>query len=253
MLALTKAALLSGLLLTPTLALAASHPVSAANSQNPPSIKLLAQRLFPQSQIDAIEPTPIPGVYEIRAGQSLLYMDTTGRYVIIGELYDFTTKKNLTAQRMASVSTLKFSTLPLDLAIHLGPKNATRHVVVFDDVDCPFCRKFHEETLPGLLKDGVAVHVFLYPLTSLHPQAEAKSRAIWCSADRAAALDAVLRDMPIESPSASCTTPLQTIRELAGRLNVTGTPVIILDNNERIDGFVDHQTLTARWKTPERR
>lgn len=253
MLRLAKAALLSGLLLTPALALAASHPVSTADHQQPPSLKVLAQRLFPQSQIDAIEPTPISGLYEIRSGQSLLYMDTTGRYVIIGELYDFTAKKNLTAQRMATVHTLKFNTLPLDLAIQLGPKNATRRIAIFDDVDCPFCRKFHEETLPALLKDGVAAYVFLYPLTSIHPQAEAKSRAVWCSADRAAALHAAFHDTPLENPPAPCTTPLQAIRELAGRLGIAGTPVIMLDNNERFDGFADYQTLTARWKTSERR
>ena len=54
-------------------------------------------------------------------------------------------------------------------AIHLGPTKPTKRIAVFEDVDCPFCKKFHADTLPGLLEDGVGVEVFLLPLPQLHP------------------------------------------------------------------------------------
>jgi len=233
------------------------------------SLKELAQRLFPQATVDAVERTPVPGLYEVRSGRTILYMDESGRYVLIGELYDFQGRKNLTAERLLALRTIRFDELPLHLAIPLGPRDATRRLAVFDDVDCPFCRRFHTEVLPGLLQDGIRVYVFLYPLTSLHPQAEAKSEAIWCSADRARALDAAMRGeashaasqdppSPPATPGGSahgrrCDSPLASIRALATRLGVTGTPTLVLDTGELVEGFIDRDALQARWQGPRRR
>lgn len=226
-------------------------PLSRATDTPPTQLRMHAQRLFPQSRIDAIAHTPIPGLYEIISGQSILYMDATGRYVLIGELYDFTAKKNLTAERGLTLNTVRFSDLPFGSAIRLGPKDGTRQLAVFDDVDCPYCRKFHSEVLPALLKDGVTVHVFLYPLSGLHPEAEAKSKKIWCSDNRVAALEATMSGTPPESPSGDCPNPLHTIKALATTLGISGTPTLILDNNVRVEGFVDYDTLMARWQTRE--
>src|SRR5574337_481833 len=84
-----------------------------------------AQRLFPQSRIDAVQPTPLPGLYEVRSGKSILYMHEQGRYVLIGDLYDFQARKNLTAERLVSTRAVRFEDLPLQHAIRLGPEQAT--------------------------------------------------------------------------------------------------------------------------------
>src|SRR5574341_1631630 len=96
-----------------------------------------AQRLFPQSRIDAVQPTPIPGLYEVRSGRSILYMHENGRYVVIGDLYDFQARKNLTAGRLLSTRAIRFEDLPLQHAIRLGPEQGTHKLAVFDDPDCP--------------------------------------------------------------------------------------------------------------------
>ncbi len=206
-----------------------------------------AQRLFPQAKIDSVERTPLSGLYEVRSGRTVLYMDESGRYVFVGELYDFTGRKNLTAERLLNLAAVRFDDLPLQHAIRLGPANGTRRLAVFDDVDCPFCRRFHQEVVPRLLDDGTAVYVFLYPLASLHPHAEAKSRAIWCSKDRAASLEAALADRLQVSQVGGCETPLAAIREVAGRLGISGTPAIVLDTGEIVGGFMGYDALMARW------
>lgn len=224
-----------------------SAPAPAATA---PSLKELAQRLFPQAEVDSVEPSAISGLYEVRSGRSILYMDGTGRYVLVGELYDFTARKNLTAQRVLSLPGPRFEDLPLASAIRLGPEHGTRRLAIFDDVNCPFCRKFHDEVLPALLQEGVTVYVLLYPITS--PQAEAKSQAVWCSADRVAALAAAMRDAPLPTPAEPCHTPLPEIRALGTKLGVGGTPTLILDTGDRIEGFVSHDALLAKWQAARR-
>lgn len=218
------------------------------------SLQELAQPLFPHATINGVAPTPIPNLYEVRAGKSIVYMDATGRYVLVGELYDFSTRKNLTAQKLLALNALNLDELPLEYAIHLGPAHATKRVAVFEDVDCAFCQKFHRDVLPDLLRDGVGVAVFLLPLSDLHPQAELKSRHIWCSEDRPAALRAVMeRFAPAVGLAPACNTPLAEIAKAAQTLGITGTPTFVFDTGLRVDGFLSYDALMARWQSSARR
>jgi len=217
------------------------------------SLQELAQRLFPHATINGVAPTPIPNLYEVRAGKSIVYMDTGGRYVLVGELYDFATRKNLTAQKLLALNAVNFDELPFEYAIHLGPAHATKRVAVFEDVDCPFCRKFHTDTLPALLWDGVGVAVFLLPLSDLHPQAELKSRHIWCSEDRPAALRAIMeRTAPLVGLAPTCDTPLVEVAKTAQALGIAGTPTFVFDTGLRVDGFLTYDALMARWESSAR-
>lgn len=213
-----------------------------------------AQRLFPQSRIDAVQPTPIPGLYEVRSGRSILYMHEHGRYVVIGDLYDFQARKNLTAERLLSSRAVRFEDLPLQHAIRLGPEQGTHKLAVFDDPDCPFCRRFHQEVLPDLLRNRVTVYVFLYPLERLHPDAKAKSEAIWCSQDPARSLEAAFagQDAQATRPSQACATPIAAIQALGATLGVTGTPTFVLENGEMVEGLATSTTLLAKLTQPQK-
>ena len=59
----------------------------------------------------------------------------------------------------------------------LGDSNAKVTVIEFSDYQCPFCKKFYEETLPQLKKDyintGKVKLIYRdYPLSSIHPKAQ---------------------------------------------------------------------------------
>lgn len=66
-----------------------------------------------------------------------------------------------------------------------GDKNAPVTIVEFSDFQCPFCRKFWGETYSQLKKDyidtGKVKLVFRdFPLSSIHPMAEASAEASEC-------------------------------------------------------------------------
>lgn len=192
--------------------------------------------------IDAILPTPIPGVFEIQfrtpEGVQVIYSDSTGNYAIQGNIYDFRSDRNLTEERLRKLNVVKFDELPLDLAVKIKRGNGKRVLAMFSDPYCPYCQQF-EKTLQQI--DDITIYVFMYPI--IRPQNADHSKAVWCSPDRAKAwLDlALLAKRP--AAAATCDNPVDKVLELGRSMRVNSTPTMILANGERIAGGLPAQDL----------
>ena len=69
----------------------------------------------------------------------------------------------------------------------LGPDDAPITIVEFSDFQCPFCRRFHDETYQALLDAYPGQIRFVYrnlPLTSIHPAAMPSAVASLCANDQ---------------------------------------------------------------------
>ncbi len=74
----------------------------------------------------------------------------------------------------------------------LGPADAPITIVEFSDFQCPFCRRFHDETYQALLDAYPGQIRFVYrnlPLTSIHPNAMDAAVASLCANDQNAYWD----------------------------------------------------------------
>ncbi len=74
----------------------------------------------------------------------------------------------------------------------LGPDDAPIVIVEFSDFQCPFCRRFHDETYDALLNAYPGQIRFVYrnlPLTSIHPDAMPSAIASLCANDQNAYWD----------------------------------------------------------------
>jgi thiol:disulfide interchange protein DsbC len=60
-------------------------------------------------------------------------------------------------------------------------------VLVFTDVDCPYCRKLHEE-LSELQANGIAVRYVAFPRSAPETKASKTIAAVWSASDRRSAL-----------------------------------------------------------------
>ncbi|HUG53158.1 MAG TPA: thioredoxin domain-containing protein [Vicinamibacteria bacterium] len=74
----------------------------------------------------------------------------------------------------------------LDDAAALGSADAPVAIVEFSEYQCPFCKRFHEQTLPRIkeryIDTGKVRYVFRdFPLGSIHPQARAAAVAANCA------------------------------------------------------------------------
>ena len=98
-------------------------------------------------------------------------------------------------------------------------------------------------------RKDIAFYIKLYPLTKIHPEAYEKSKAIVCEKSLALLEDAYQKK-PV--PKATCDTKVidENIR-LAGKLGISGLPLLILPDGKTIPGFVDAKTLLTRVPAPQ--
>jgi thiol:disulfide interchange protein DsbC len=199
--------------------------------------KNLGERYPQLKNIDEVNKTGIPGVFELRVnGADILYTDALGNYLIQGTLIDTKTRKDLTQERIDKLTAIKFDALPFKDAFTIVRGNGKRKLVVFEDPNCGYCKRF-ERDLQSV--DNVTIHMFLYPI--LGPDSAERSRAIWCSKDPAKAWqDWMVRDQQPPPASAACDAAALTRNVEIGRnFKITGTPTLVFVNGTRVPGAVD--------------
>lgn len=206
---------------------------------------------MPGTPIKSTLPTVIDGLYEVVAGDNVLYVDTTGRYLVIGSIYDLKEDKDLSAARRAQVSQTSetsgapqpstvIDAMPLDAAITVG--TGDRSLTVITDPGCAWCRRLWLESLNSL--SGVRVHHLLLSRT---PEA----LGILCARDPGAALgrafevSATTAKTPV--PSTECRSEAQAkiarVARFAERIGAVGTPVLIRDDGVIHAGFLGRDAL----------
>lgn len=224
------------------LAAAATLGCTAQADQTTDKLKATLQSRLPEIQIKSISKAPIAGLYEVNLGTQMVYSDASGDYVIAGDLVDTKTRSNMSEARLADLNKVDFASLPLDHAVKVVKGNGSRRIAVFSDPNCPYCKQL-ETTLKSV--DNITVYTFLYPVLS--PDSMAKSKAIWCSPDRAKTWESWMLDRHAPASAvANCdTTALEKNLALGHGLNVTGTPTVILPDGRRLPGAVSATELNS--------
>ncbi len=192
--------------------------------------KAIATMYGPNAKVTEVRKAEAPGLYEVRIGNDVLYSDEKGNYLIQGDLLDVKNRKNLTEQRRNKLSQIKFSELPLDLAVKTVRGNGKRVFATFEDPNCGYCKKLAREMV-GMT--DITMYTFLYPI--LNADSGEKAKAIWCSTDRSKAWNSYMVSGTAPAPG-TCETPVDKVVALGQKLNVRGTPTIFLANGERIPG-----------------
>lgn len=202
---------------------------------------------------DSVRRTAYGGLFEVVFGTEIYYTDQSAAFVIAsqpprGGLIDTKTRENVTQTRLDELMRVDFAKLPLDQAVRLRVGKGTRQFVTFEDPNCPFCRKLHND-LRGM-KD-VTIYVFLYPILS--QESFEKSRNIWCARDRAAAWNAAMLDgRPPPAAGADCKDPLKQNLQLGQRLGIGGTPTLIFQDGSRMPGAASVDEIEKRLAAVKR-
>jgi thiol:disulfide interchange protein DsbC len=218
------------------------HAATAATPSSDAAalIKKSIESRFPGAHVLDIQPSAVPGLYELFMGDQIVYTDPTGDYLVMGPLIDTQTHTNLTEARLDDHGKIDFNQLPLDRAIKIVKGNGTRTLAMFSDPDCPFCQELERSLVPV---NNVTLYVFLYPIASLHPQSPAKAHAIWCAKDRAAAWNQWMHEKKLP-PAASCAgDPLDALQKLGDSLHINSTPTMFLANGHRVAGAISTEEL----------
>lgn len=186
-------------------------------------------------KVDEVRRTPVPGIWEVRLGSDLIYVDERGQYAFVNEqLVEMRTNRSLTQERIDQLTAVKWDELPLNIALKQVNGKGQRVVAVFEDPNCVHCRNTRRE----LNKiDNLTIYTFTLPI--LAADSEKKVRQAWCAPDRVKAWSELMVDGKMPANPGTCTdAPIEKVVELARKLRVQGTPTLIFANGKRIPGGV---------------
>ncbi len=204
--------------------------------------------VFPNAKVISVGQAPVKGLWEVylQSGNAkgIIYIDYSKKNFFSGAIVDIKAKKNLTQERAMELNKIDVSKIPLDDAIVMGDKNAQYKVIVFDDPDCPYCKKLHEEIKKVLAKrKDIAFMIKFFPLPMHGEDAYRKSKIMICEKS-AKLLDDNFEGKPI--PQQECKTKaleddakkiLENNSKLASEFGITGTPALIMPDGRLIPGY----------------
>ena len=200
------------------------------------------------AKIESVKETPYGGLYEVRVAGDILYTDKKGEFLVIGQVYDVKSSRNLTRERIDEVNKIKFSDLPLEMALKQVKGNGKRVIAVFEDPNCGYCKRLRQTTLNEI--DNVTIYTFMYNILS--QDSFTKSKNIWCAPNRNKAWDdwMINGKVPPAAPAA-CESPNDKVLALGQKLRITGTPAIFFSDGTRIPGAIDLKSLEAKFDSLE--
>lgn len=194
------------------------------------TVRAAVARLAPQVKVDVVQESSVPGFHEAIVGNQFLYVSTDGRLVLDGSAFDAANQRDLTEAARARQRLAGLARIGADKRIVFAPAKATRRVTVFTDIDCPFCRRFHEQ-IARYNALGIAVEYVFLPL-DIHPGADRKAEAVWCAKDRQAAFTAAMGGA--DTGTATCANPVAETTRVAREIGISGTPTTLAPDGSRI-------------------
>ena len=206
------------------------------------SVKKAVEAAYPKFKVESVTKTPYAGLYEVFMGGQIIYTDEKLTFLIAeGHIVDPKTKKDLTESRLADLMKIDFNSLPLDQAIKVVKGNGSRKLVVFSDVDCPYCKRLEQNELVNLT--DVTIYTFLYPIVQLHPDSANKSKLIWCAQNRTKAWNDWIFNNQLPKAAGNCDVPLERIGDLARKYGVNSTPTLFFMDGKRMLGAQPYKEI----------
>jgi thiol:disulfide interchange protein DsbC len=214
-------------------------PVSKDKPVVNPITSLLKQQLN-GVEIGNPEPTPLANIHQAKVGPDYAYLSSDGRYALIGELIDLKAGTNLTEQsksrdRIKLIESFEQS----QMTVFPAKGKTTGILTILTDTDCPFCQKLHKE-LPSLQAAGITVRYIPFPRGGNRGKGYADLKSVWCAEDRRTAMDIAKGVVPGKLGPGDCeaATAVDQGYKLGIEIGVRGTPAIIMQNGQIIEGYL---------------
>lgn len=193
-----------------------------------------------------ITKSPVDGLYQVQLGLTVVYMSADGQHMLNGSMIDVKTNKDLTSAAQAKTRKAMMAKLDeKDMIVY--PADKPKHTItVFTDIDCPYCRKLHNE-IPALNDAGVTVRYLAFPRSGVMDRngqltkSYLKSVSVWCADDRAKVMDDAMNGLNPEPKK--CDNPVISHLKQTQEFNVNGTPNIIFDDGRLVGGYAPAKDL----------
>jgi len=204
--------------------------------------------------VTSVKPAPARGLFEVlftkAGGVGLVFVDFAKKHLLQGMVIDLQTKEPVAAHDKELPKPKQFTgvdpkLIPVQHAFTIGNPKGSKKIYVFTDPDCPYCRSLHPELqkLEKLMPD-LAIHIMLYPLQQLHPQAYDKARVILSSKSRQN-LDKAFEGKELPKPKGGAgKAAVDALIAFAQEQGVSATPTILLPDGKLYQGPRDAASIS---------
>lgn len=205
---------------------------------------------MPGLEVSSVAETPLEGFFELVIDGQIYYVDQTAEYLVDGSLIQLSSRTNLTEGRLGGIHASLIDEMGESNMLIYEPEEASdRSITVFTDISCGYCRRLHEG-MDTLLESGVRVRYLLFPRAGLGSQAHKDLESVWCADNPQEAMTSAKQGGRIVAKS--CDNPIEAHVALAEQIGLRGTPLIYLDNGERIPGFREPDVIAEMINTSEK-
>ena len=220
-------------------------PTEFAFAQTEQQIKTdIQKKLGVNAKVRSVTAAPVSGLYEVLVGNEIFYTDTSGKYLIQGEIIELASGKNITEQRQADLNRIKWADLNQANAFKTVRGNGMRQLAVFSDPNCGYCKRL-EKSMQQL--DNVTIYTYLIPILS--PDSAQKSKQIWCSSDPYKTYSDWMINGTVPSGKTDCTNPLDKNLAFAKTYGITGTPTLFFTDGSRFPGAVQVSDIEKKFSS----
>lgn len=228
------------MIVTTLLALAAA----AAAADEAAVRSMVQQRLGGIERIESVRKMPWGSLYEVVVrgadGPQIFYADEAASVFIAGRVFDAKTGRNLSEERERQLTAIAWDKLPWQWAITSKRGTGRRHIAIFSDPNCPYCKRL-EEDLAKL--DDLTTHIFPYAI--IKPESVRQAKAVWCSKDRVKAWNDLMFRRVEPQASTDCDNPVEKLIEFGRGIGARSTPTWFLENGERHSGAMPLERVRA--------
>jgi thiol:disulfide interchange protein DsbC len=216
---------------------------TAANAQEgADKVRKALEARDPSLKVISLEKSPASGLYLVQIDGASGYVTADGRYLILGDMLDVSSRTNLTERARQGVRRSLLRTVDPNSAIVFAPAKSRYTITVFIDADCPYCRKLHAD-IAQLLQSGVTVRYLAFPRSGPDTDSWSKMEAVWCAADRRDALARATLGADIEKPKRCAGHEIADHYALGQKLGIPGTPMILSEDGTVLGGYLPPSQL----------
>jgi len=199
------------------------------------NLRKMIESKMPGEKVREIRKTPLPGIFEVAFGNRLFYTDEGLNYLLIGNIIEAATNRNLTDLRLRQLTSIDVKQLPLAMAIKTVRGDGKRTLYIFSDPLCPFCSQLEQELQKV---NNVTVYTFLTPVEQMRPGSRNRALEIWCSTDRSRAWDEWMLKQVVPRSKPTCSNPVDQVVKLSDKLGFQVTPTIVFADGAVLSGMV---------------
>lgn len=208
-------------------------------------------------KVQSIEETPVEGLLLVETPASeFIYVTGTGKHFFVGTLYELREDSqipiNLTEERRNQSRWKLLQALDKDESINFAPDTTdvseSAVVYVFTDITCGYCRLLHKD-MDDYNKAGIEIRYLAFPRAGVDSPGYDYLVSAWCADDPNAALTLLKNGKKIEQKT--CESPVAEQYQIGRKMQVQGTPALILADGSMIPGYQKPAELVQKLEQLE--